>query len=151
MISRFISTGLSAVGRSQKVRSAAGFAKAGAIGTATVAGYGISAGTGYYSYGQDYGAGAGVLMGLGEAALFDMAISAGPHGWAVGAAAVGGYFAYQKGKEIYTSNRQVNMYRPFMDSYGTLNQMKMQSARSLSRDRSAMSRTLGNEARILHR
>ena len=51
--------------------------KKGAKGAAYAGGYALAAGGGYYSYGKNYGAGAGVLMGLGEAAIFDLALSGG--------------------------------------------------------------------------
>jgi len=144
-------TGLSQLAQHERVRSVAGFLPGGAKGTMWAAGYSISAATGYYSYGKEYGAGAGLLMGIGEAAAIDAAIAGGPLGIAAGITVAGGYFAYKEGRKAYKRNRQLNLGRPMLDNYGTLNAMRMQSAQNLSRDRSGSARVLGNEARRLHR
>ena len=146
-----VRTGWSAVRQNTHMRSAGGFMAKGAGGIATVAGYGVGSYFGYQSYGRDYGAGAGVLIGLGEAAAVDAVIASGPIGWAAAGVAAGGYFAYQHGKDAYKRNRQLNMGRPMIDNYGTMGQMRMQSIQNLARSRSGMGRVLGNEARLLHR
>jgi len=151
MIGHFIRTGLSKIGREHHVRSASQFMKRGATGTLAVAGYGAGGASGYYSYGNNYGAGAGVLIGVGEAAAYELAFATGPTGMIIGVAAIGSYFAYQRGREIYTKNRRMNMGRPMIDNYGTINQMRIQSIQNLSRSRAGASRVLGNEARMLHR
>lgn len=153
---RFLTTSLSSVGKNTQVRGGVDFLKKGAKGTVAVGGYGVMAAHGYYSYGKDYGAGAGVLMGLGEAALMEvggrvaMRALMHPVGWLIAGTIGAGYLTYKQARKMQP-RRRLNMGRRMHDNYGTLNQMRMQSIRSLARDRSGATRVLGNEARMLHR
>lgn len=151
MIGKFITTSLSAIGRNKQVQGATSVFQRGAGGSFKIAEYAVGGTLGYYTYGQDYGAGAGVAIGLGETAAINTLFKMGVPGIIAGAAAAGGYFAYQKGKDIYRENRALNMHRPMMDNYGTLGAMRQKSIQGLSRDRAGASRVLGNEARMLHR
>jgi hypothetical protein len=152
-IVRMISSGLGAVTRNNSVRQGGNYLAKGATGIMTAGGYGLSSASGYYTYGQDYGAGAGTLMGLGEALAVDLAIKGLGFG---GAAIVGiptaiGYLAYKQGRETFDQNRRVSMSRLMVDQYGTLREMGMRSISNLARDRSGYQRTIGNEARMFHR
>lgn len=152
MIRSIVGSGLSAVAKNQRVRNLAMGARQGLKGTARATGLALGAGAGYYSYGQRYGAGGGMLIGAGEAAAMEIAFSAGLiPGAIIAGGAYATYSAFTHGQEVYRRNRRLNFGQPMNDPYGTIRATRMHSIRNLSRDRSGLGRTLGNEARMLHR
>ncbi|MGB5530064.1 MAG: hypothetical protein WBQ32_08840, partial [Ignavibacteriaceae bacterium] len=106
--------------------------KKGATGSVWAAGYGLSAAFGSAEYGNKYGTGGGIGIGLAEAAIFDLAFAAGPIGMVSLAAGYGSYYALEKGKEIYKTNRQVNFGAPMVDKFGTMSTMRQRSGSALS-------------------
>jgi hypothetical protein len=94
---------------------------------------------------------------MGEALAVDMAVGAamsGPGGLlAVGALApvALGAGALVMGHSHYKQRRSINLGRPLSDMHGTMNSLKMQSIRKLSRDRHNFSKSFGNEAMRFHR
>lgn len=130
------------------IRNTAGLARGAVYGTHKYLGGGIAGlgkmgvmGIGAFlsvsEYGNEYGTGG---------ALAFSALSYIPYVGQFFMAGHGVSFALGKGNEIYKNNRRLEMRKPVQDNYGTIQMMRQESIRRLSRDKAGLSRTIGNEA-----
>jgi hypothetical protein len=71
--------------------------------------------------------------------------------WLGVAAVEAGITAGEYGLHKYHERRRLNMGRPMVDSYGTMNAMRMNSLQKMQRGHNSIHKTIGNEARYLHR
>lgn len=122
------------------------FLQKGPAGLVNSLGYGAGAVTGHYAYKDRYGSGAGIGIGLAEAAIFS-AVSL-PVSLALTGAFYGGAAAMRYGQSRYKQRRQINLGTSAMN-HGA-NAIKMDSIRKLSRDRYNFTRGFGNEAIKFH-
>ena len=104
-------------------------------------GLGIMSSVFMTDYRQKYGTGFAVMHGVA---------SGHPALWLGTMAAELGITAAEYGYQKYNQRRRLNMGRPTLDSYGTKNAMRMESLQRMQRGHNRM-RTIGNEARLLHR
>ncbi len=88
-------------------------------------------------YGDKYGTGAGVAVGV--ASLHPM-IAVGQMGYTTVSSAL------DYGTANYKRNRRLELHKPILDNYGTIQTMRRESQRRLSHDKTGLGRILGNEA-----
>lgn len=158
MLRTFVSGGINKIAQNQSLK---GFLSGGK-GAMAVAGMGLGGAVGYYAYGERFGGGAGVLIGMGEGMIVDYvgglglkavgSLSLGPlmFGAALAAPPALATGAILFGREHHKRKRQINMAKRIHDRSGALADARMLSIRKLGRDRYNLNRSFGNEAMRFH-